>query len=328
MLNTAIFFLKISVILIFCSCFLFAQNFSGILEMKMTEYDAEKLYTLFPELKKWGGGSKSADKILAFSSRELRERAEKLGQIPEQSTIKMQFAENMFRVDFPQMGTDISMIQNLSTNKMYNVQWEKQLYTEIDLGRVAQMQKGVRNHYQNPPNPFAYLDTLPPEKRAELLQKLPPETLKKLKENRGPFPLPQTPATKRPHKIIKTGRKAKVHGYTCEEYRINRIDQSLSVWVAPAPAGLLRALKNMSQNFEQFGGDDGMNGIWEVAPNHMPVLAKEFQLQKGLNPHLVITQMMALKQQPIPVKNFKIPAHFKKATMLEMMNLGRGKSPF
>ncbi|MCA9735040.1 MAG: DUF4412 domain-containing protein [Deferribacteres bacterium] len=298
---------------------LFGQNFSGTIEMEMTEYDSEQLFALFPELNDAFEPARKAEDILTPTTMSLLIRAQSVGLEPQESMMKMQFADNWFRIDFPQNEIMMSMIQNLETKMMYNVQWQKELYTEINLSKVADMQKGLREHYQKPSNPLAYLDSLPPDQRAEILRQLPPETLKKLKENRGPFTEPQKPSDNT-QKVIKTGRKEKISGYACEEYRIEKSDQVLSVWVTPAPQGLLKALKNMTQNFEEFGDDDAMNDIWQVAPDHMPVLTKEFDFALPGEPSLIITQMTKLQEAPIPSQVFVIPSHFKKTSMLDMLD--------
>ncbi len=322
------YFMLYSLIFLGCSHGLPAQDFSGIIEMRLTEFDSQQLKQIYPELNTDQILPHRAIQILSHSNRELFSRAEKAGLKPQYSHIKMRFAKNWFRADIPQKGLNLSMIQNLQTNKIINVHWAKSLYTEIDLVKIAEMKRGLREYYKNPPDPLAYLEKLSPGQRSEILQKLPPETIKRLKENRGPFPLPQKPDAKEFQKVIKTGRTARISGFSCIEYRIEKPGKMLSVWVASAPAGLLQALKSMSRNFSRIGEDQAIHEIWKVTPGHMPVLTRELTFAATGELMLVITQMTSLKKQPVSAKVFQVPPHFKKASMMELLDLGRGSGRF
>lgn len=302
-----------------------AQKFSGTLQMHLTEFNSRQLQALFPELSNQNTHRRHGLEILAIPQKNLEAQAQRIAVQPVKSAIKMQFAGDWFRADMPQLGSGISMIQNLQSRKLWNVDWKKQIYTEIDLQKIAEMQRGLREHYQKPADPFAYLKDLPPEKRAEILRKLPPETRQRMKENRGPFPLPRSPQEKTKMIVRRTGKKAKINGYQCEEYILENHGVLRSVWLTPAPAGLLQALKSLSRNYDRFGSGSTMRDIWQFAPAKMPVLIREFSFTPNGEVSLIITRMSRLTEKTLPAEIFKIPSSFKKASMMEILDMGQSR---
>jgi len=215
-----------------------------------------------------------------------------------------------FRYDSNQDGEKITMIMNLETKIMYNVDWARKEYMEIDIEKMKkmrdQMQKQMATQMQGM---GAYMDKLPPEARKKI------EAMQKGK----------MPGNDEQAEVSATGKTKTINTFKCKEYIIHRDNKNEQVWVSKQYTELQQMFKNMDLTIGD--KEDSKNGVWEKIdgwPVHqVDVDINMMHGQGSVN----YDEVYSIEKTTHKSGTFDPPTGFKKTTMEDKMKGFKGFSP-
>ncbi len=210
-----------------------------------------------------------------------------------------------FRMDSQQKGQKMTVIMNLETKKMYNIDWANKEYMEIDIEKMKKMRDQMKSKMASQMQGMGtYLDKLPPETRKKI------EAMQK----------GQMPGSDKNTDVSATGKTKTINSFKCKEYLIRKNDQIEQVWVSTKYPELMHVFKEaeLSMGDEQSAKDD----VWKKIdgwPVHQTEVAMNMMRGQG---SVEYDEVYSIKKTTHKPGTFSPPAGFRRTTMEEKMQKG------
>ncbi len=278
---------------------LFAQNY--VIKERNISFQQDELMALLGD--NFNGNPEGEDMARLLIKMPVSEMLLKLKneyQLPEMTETTIYVSGKNLRVDEEEEGAKTSQFILGDKEAVYHIMWDKKQYIEMTYEDMKKMQEQASAMAEG------------------MMKNMPPEIQAQIEAQMG-----QAKKEKKESKITKTGKKMTINGFPCDEYTVEDESVLRQIWVTAKYPDIRKSMENMYTMLSSFGppeaGDDDME-IWEKIPGAWPVLIKEVNFNNmymGLS--MDVDETLSVEQKNIPADMFKIPADFKKMTMMEMM---------
>lgn len=272
--------------------------------IEQVEYELPFSYELIPEGVEFKSPEDEVDFILDIPESKLKEAAVAEGREVkyEKTTIYMD-GEN-FAVDTEsEDGGKQTMISDTKTGRLYSIVWDEKKVFEMKPEDMQQMRAKTMAATQD------MLSKLPPEMRAQV------EAQMANSKNDSAMKADVRP----------TGKKMKINGFNCEEYRVEQNEEVFSIWATADTSGIVKEVDRVSRKIRDLfqSDDDEEIDEWQLVPGKIPVKVRKFSTS-GMTgePVLVIQTITKIESKKPSADKFKIPGEkegFTKGSMMEMM---------
>ncbi|MGD9900832.1 MAG: DUF4412 domain-containing protein [Calditrichaceae bacterium] len=246
-------------------------------------------------------GAAAARLLINMPVSDMLSILEKNSQFPEMGETTIYIAGKNLRVD--QMEDEGKTSQFILGDKeaVYHVMWDKKQYIEMTFAEMQQMQKQASAMAEG------------------MMKNMPPEIQAQIEAQMG-----KAKKEKKESQITKTGKKQTINAFPCEEYLVEGESELRSIWVTAKFPDIRKSMENMYTMLSSFGppeaGDDDKE-IWEKIPGSWPVLMKDVNFNNMyMSLSMDVDETISVEQKNIPADMFKIPADFKKVSMMDMMH--------
>jgi len=246
--------------------------------------------------------SEILEKLFSLSMEELIQKT-------NAKAIQADMTENRFfisgknmRVDSTSAPEETTMIMLPDEGKVYNVFWQDKQYVELSIESIKQMQRQANEALKKVPNMEQLLEKMPPEARAQMRANLGLRTTQEAKVE-----------------VAKTGRKATVNGFECEEYRARMGTDAAQLFISNGYLELRASFDSFMNEFptlEELRGRSTLEKVLNKIPDGWPVLIKEFKFDPfSMQPSLNVTEILKVTEKTLPADLFQVPAGFTQKAM-------------
>lgn len=197
----------------------------------------------------------------------------------------------------------VTMIFNTKTDIFYSIMWSHKKVIEIkpeDMQEITEKANAATEKI---------LENMP----AELQEQVRAEMEKEKKK---------TPVK---YEAQLTGKKMKFYGFNCEEYRVNKNEDVITIWASSDQSEIIkefdRAAKKIDALFKS--SDDESFDEWQLVPGKIPVQVRSYTSAMRMDePVLIIQSITKIEKKKPSADKFRIPGEnegFTKGSMMEMM---------
>lgn len=197
----------------------------------------------------------------------------------------------------------ITMVSDAETGVMSTIMWEQQKVLEMSSGDMAAMEDKSKAMADK------MLEKLPLDMREQVIAEMEKEKNKS-----------QITYNARP-----TGKKKKLYGFDCEEYRVNNDEEVITIWASADKLGITKEVKRFSERFDKLfntGDDEGFNE-WELISGKIPIQVRRLSSSMEMGePVVVIQTITKIDNKKPPAEKFRVPSEdegFTKSSMMDMM---------
>ncbi|MFQ5544258.1 MAG: hypothetical protein ACE5FY_07915 [Nitrospiria bacterium] len=293
------------------------------------EYQIPISHSLFPETEENSGSDLSEqdaiDFFLNLPIRKLKEAAvAEGGRIRKEKQTIYSDGDN-FAIETQSDEGKETMVLDMKTGTSHTIMWAQKMVIEANPKDLEKIQKMAESSA---------------EKTFEAMSKnMPPEMLRLMKEEmeKEKEKAKVRAKNKSPVKRLArpTGRKKKLHGFDCEEYRINKSESVTIIWASRDESGITKALNRFSEKLDNLyasfddEGDDDIDG-WTLVPGRLPVEVRTFTrtmmmdgppMMMGMDgPALTVRVLTKIEKKKPSTGIFKVPGKkegFKTVSVLE-----------
>lgn len=272
--------------------------------IEQIEYEIPISYDLIPEDTEFEGSEDESNYFLNIPENKLKEAAAAEGkEITEERSMIYIDGENFaVETESSNLGK-ITMVLDMKSKMMYLIMWTPKKIMEIKTEDMAKMKESAEAAAET------VLENLPPEMREQAKA-----DMEKVKNK-----------PKAKYEAKPTGKKSKLYGFNCEEYRINNNEEFIAVWASGEQSELVKAVDRISGKFNDLFKTDENEDVdeWQLIPGKIPVQVKTYHsAMTAEEPNITIQAITRIENRKPPIDKFRVPGQaegFTKGNMMEMM---------
>ena len=272
--------------------------------IEQIEYEIPFSYELIPESVEFKSQEDEVNFILDIPEGKLKDAAVAEGREIKQEKMTIYIDGDNFAVEIESADNGKqTMITDAKTGRLYSVVWAEKKVFEMKPEDMEQTRAKVKATTDD------MLSKLSPEMRAQI------EAEMAKRKNDAPLKAEARP----------TGKKMKIYGFNCEEYRVAQEEKVISIWAATDTKGIVKAVERVSRTIgDLFNTDDDEEvDEWQLVPGKIPVQVRKIS-SSGMTgePVVLIQAITKIETKKPSADKFKIPGEkegFTKGSMIEMM---------
>ena len=272
--------------------------------IEQIEYKIPISYELIPEDVEFEVPEDEINFILNISESKLKEAALAQGSEIKEEKVTIYIDGENFAVETEseEMGK-VTTVFDTKTGIMYAIMWSQKKVIEIkpeDMDKMAEKYKATTEKM---------LENLSPEMREQVRAEMEKE------KKQSPVKYDAQP----------TGKKMKLYGFNCEEYRVNKDEDVITIWASSDEYGILKEVDRVSKKFDELfkSSDDESVDEWQLVPGKIPVQVRTYTSSMMMGePILVIRAITKIERKKPPTDTFRVPGEnegFTKGSMMDMM---------
>jgi len=267
-------------------------------------------YDLIPEDIEFEVPEDEINFILKIPERKLKEAALAAGtEIREEKVTTYIDGEN-FAVETESEGMGkVTMISGSKTGVMYYIMWSQKKVIEIkpeDMDKIAEKSNDAIEKM---------LENMSPEMKEQVRAEMEKE------KNKSPVK----------YDAQLTGKKMKLYGFNCEEYRVNKNEDVVIIWASNDKSGIIKEINRVSNKFDELFKSSEDEGVdeWQLVPGKIPVQVRTYTSSMMMGePVLLIQSITKIEKKKPSADKFRVPGKkegFTKGSMMDMMMQIRSK---
>ena len=257
-------------------------------------------YELIPEDIEFEVPEDEINFILKIPESKLKEAALAEGKEIREEKVTTYIDGDNFAVETEseEMG-NVTMISGTKTGVMYYIIWSQKKVIEIkpeDMDKIAEKSN-------------AAIEKMSPEMQEQVRAEMEKEKNKS--------------AVKYDAQL--TGKKMKIYGFNCEEYRVNKNEDVILIWASNDKSGIIKEINRVSNKFDELFKSSEDEGVdeWQLVPGKIPVQVRTYTSSMMMGePVLLIQSITKIEKEKPPVEKFRVPGKkegFTKGSMVDMM---------
>jgi hypothetical protein len=221
----------------------------------------------------------------------------------EKSTIYIDGENFAVETESKDMGK-VTMVSDIKTKMMYVIMWDQRKVMEFKLEDMAKMESRAMQASES------MLENLPPEMREQMKAEM------QIEKNKSQVK----------YKAVSTGNKSKIYGFSCEEYRVSKDDEFITIWASTDHPEIVEKVDRISGQFDELFKTDQEEDIdeWQLVHGKIPIQVKTYQTSMSTGePGISIQSIMGIYNKKPPADKFRVPGEvegFSKGSIMEMMN--------
>jgi len=305
-MNNSKLILRIFIAFVF---FTFANGLKAQYIIEQIEYEIPVSYELIPEDAEFERQEDEINYILNIPESKLKEAAlaEGLELKEEKSTIYIDGDNFAVETESEDTGK-MTMLSDMKTGVMYVIMWTQKKVVEMkqeDMDEMAEESKAMSEKM---------LENLSPEIRKQVMAEMQKE------KNKSPLK----------YDVLPTGKKKKIYGFNCEEYRVNKGEDVITIWASNDKSGVLKEVSRISKKLDELSrsSDDEEVDEWQLVPGKIPVqvVTYTYSMMMG-DPILAIQAITKIEKKKPSADKFRVPGKnegFTSGSMMDMMQIMPG----
>lgn len=284
--------------------FTFTTSLMAQYIIKQIEFEIPISFELIPEDIEFEEQEDETNFILNIPENKLKEAAIAEGREikKEKVTIYLDGEDFAVETQSEEMGK-VTMIFNTKKNVLYNIMWSQKKVIRVTAEDMEKIKEKSRVDTEK------MLKNLLPEMRDQIKAEMDREKNK--------------PQVK--YEAISTGKKMKISGFNCEEYRVNKDSDVIAIWATLDEYGLVKKVEQVSQKLDELFKSDDDEDVdeWQIVSGKIPIQVRTYTTSTMMGePTLIIKTITKIEKKKPSADKFKIPGvneGFTQGSMMDMM---------
>jgi len=209
-------------------------------------------YELIPEDIEFEVPEDEINFILKIPESRLKEAALAAGREIREEKVTTYIDGENFAVETESEGMGkVTMISGSKTGVMYYIMWSQKKVIEIKPEDMEKFSEKSNDAIEK------MLENMSPEMKEQVRAEMEKE------KNKSPSK----------YDAQLTGKKMKLYGFNCEEYRVNKNEDVVIIWASNDKSGIIKEINCVSNKFDELFKSCEDEGVdeWQLVPGKIPV---------------------------------------------------------